>query len=93
MPLTVDYNDPLLFCSLPEATLPSESSPPSPIELYSPLCTLTADFTPDTFHCNDSAFGLDLTHEDMERAQALEAYAIGLYNYDLLSPFAFPEYC
>lgn len=36
--------------------------------------------------------GLDQTHEDLERAQALEAYVIGLYNHDLFSPFSFPEY-
>lgn len=89
----MDYNDPMLFYSSPESTLSSDSSPPSSVELYSPLCTSTPSLFPDTFRCNDSAFGLDLAHEDLERAQALEAYAIGLYNYDLLSPFAFPEYC
>ncbi|KAG8217169.1 hypothetical protein J3R82DRAFT_5250 [Butyriboletus roseoflavus] len=90
--LTADYNDPasVLFYSSPEATLPSDFFRPS-VELYSPLCTSTASISPDTYRCNDSAFGLDLTHEDPERARALEAYAIGLYNFDLFSPFPFPE--
>lgn len=92
MALTAGYNDSVVFYPPPEATLPSDSSQPS-VELYSPLCMSTAGIAPDNFRCNDSAFGLDMTQEDLERAQALEAYAIGLYNFDLFSPFAFPEYC
>ncbi|KAF8553777.1 hypothetical protein OG21DRAFT_1485195 [Imleria badia] len=92
--LGVDYNDVVLFYPSPEATLPSDLSPPSvPVELYSPLSTSTLSIPADTFRCNDSAVSLDLTHDNLERAQALEAYAIGLYNHDLFSPFSFPEYC
>ena len=93
MPLGTDYNCPVPFFPSPDATLPSDSSPPSAsVELYSPFCTSAVGIPPDNFRCNDSAFGLDLTLEDLERAQALEAYAIGLYNHDLFSPFSFPEY-
>ncbi|KAH0830225.1 hypothetical protein J3R83DRAFT_1584 [Lanmaoa asiatica] len=93
VPFIVDYNDPALFYLSPEATLPSGASPPASVEPYSPICASTVSIPPDTFHCNDSVFGLDPTHEDLDRAQALEAYAIGLYNYDVFSPFTFPEYC
>ncbi|KAI9570824.1 hypothetical protein HD554DRAFT_316698 [Boletus coccyginus] len=85
--------DVILFNPSIETALPSDSSPFSAsAELYSSLCTSAASIPPDTFRCNDSAFGLDLTSEDLERAQALEAYAIGLYNHDLFSPFSFPEH-
>ena len=86
-PLGADYNGPVPFFPSPEATLPSDSSPHfASVEQFSPL-----GIPPDSYRCNDSAFGLDLT-PDLERAQALEAYAIGLYNHDLFSPFSFPEY-
>lgn len=90
--LSVDYNDALLSYSFPETARSDSSSPCAPAELYAPLSTSAGSIPPDTFHCHDSAPGVDLAHEDAERAQALEAYAIGLYNYDLLSPFSFPEY-
>ncbi|KAG6375875.1 hypothetical protein JVT61DRAFT_2740 [Boletus reticuloceps] len=93
LPLGVNYNDHVLFYPSPEPTLPSDSSPPSgSVELYSPLCTSEFSIPPDMFRCNDSTFGLDPTQEDLERAQALEAYATGLYHHDLFSPFPFPEY-
>ena len=89
----MDYNDIVLFYPSPEAALRSDSSPPSiPVELYPPLSASAVSIPADIFRCNDSAVNLDLTHDNLERAQALEAYAIGLYNHDLFSPFSFPEY-
>lgn len=92
-PLFLGYNDPLLSCSLSETALPSDLSPLSaPTELYTPLCRSAVNLPPDAFRYDDTLSGVDPTQDDAERAQALEAYAIGLYNYDLFPPFSFPEY-
>lgn len=86
----MDYNEPMLSYPSPDAILPSASPSPSAFdELYAPSCMSAVSIPPDSFRCNDSASGVD---QDTERAQALQAYAIGLYNYDIFSPFSFSEY-
>ncbi|KIJ63339.1 hypothetical protein HYDPIDRAFT_113320 [Hydnomerulius pinastri MD-312] len=67
---------------------PSKVTPTLPT-----ACDPTINVTTiDTFACG-SFVGADSSYDDMERAQALEAYAIGLHNYDLFSsPLPFPEY-
>ncbi|KAF9228823.1 hypothetical protein BS17DRAFT_772555 [Gyrodon lividus] len=51
---------------------------------FQPLCEPVIGMFANAF-----VSGVHSSYEDLERAQALEAYSIGLHNYDLLS---FPEY-
>ncbi|KAF9239160.1 hypothetical protein BU15DRAFT_74853 [Melanogaster broomeanus] len=60
---------------------------------FHPTCEPVVGISADGVFCDSFDRGDELSYEDLERAQALEAYAIGLHNYDLFSgPHPFPDY-
>ncbi|KIJ09398.1 hypothetical protein PAXINDRAFT_102256 [Paxillus involutus ATCC 200175] len=56
-------------------------------------CEPAISMSADVFGYSSYGGGVNSLYEDVERARALEAYAIGLDSYDLFScPVSFPEY-